>query len=223
MVNIKILSTKKVLKTNLLQTQCGPIQWLEEDFIGIEMQSFSVNHGLDLLLFTSQNAVEGVLNYEKAEELKAFDCICVGQKTKDLLEKNNFRVLDFAHYAEDLSLLILEKYANRKFTFFNGNLRRDTLPDLFCQNNISCEEIQVYTTKLFPKKIEEEFDAVVFYSPSGVKSFLEENKIENQLCFCIGTTTAEALQNVTQNILLPPQPTIDSLMDAIKKYYCNKN
>lgn len=223
MKKTKILSTRKILKSNSKVAQNESIEWSEEDFIEIEFLSFIIDHPLDLLLFTSQNAVESVLKYEKIEVLKVFDCICVGQKTKELLEKNNFRVLDFAHYAEDLSQLILEKYTHRKFTFFNGNLRRDTLPDLFSQNNISCEEIQVYTTKLLPKKIEGNFNAVVFYSPSGVKSFLKENKIEHQVCFCIGTTTAEAIQNVTQNIILPPKPTIDSLVETIKEYYRDKN
>src|SRR5690606_14759825 len=107
MKKIKVISTRKVFKSDLKIIRSEFIEWFEEDFIGIEFLSFSLNQPLDLLLFTSQNAVESVLQNENQEVLKRIECICVGEKTKELLENNNFKVLDFAHYAEDLTQIIL--------------------------------------------------------------------------------------------------------------------
>src|SRR5690606_13959611 len=109
---------------------------LEEDFISIELLDFDWKAETDMLLFTSKNAVLSVLQNENTALLKQKNCICVGEKTKALLVKNGFQVLDFAHYAEDLIQIIFEKYRNLSFSFFCGNLRRDVLPDFFKQNQI---------------------------------------------------------------------------------------
>ena len=128
-------------------------------------------------------------------------------------------MLDFAHYADDLTPIISEKYRAFSFTFFCGNLRRDVLPDFFKENKIKFEEIQVYQNKLTPHKITEPFDAVLFFSPSGVMSFLEENQLGNQVCFCIGTTTAEALEPYTDKIILSKKPTISSVLEEVVGFY----
>src|SRR5690606_5528143 len=188
-------------------------------FISIELLDFDWKAETDMLLFTSKNAVLSVLQNENTALLKQKNCICVGEKTKALLVKNGFQVLDFAHYAEDLIQIIFEKYRNLSFSFFCGNLRRDVLPDFFKQNQIKFEEIQVYDNKLTPHKITEPVDAILFFSPSGVMSFLKENNLENQLCFCIGKTTAEALQPYTDKIILSKKPTISSVLEEVVGFY----
>ena len=70
-----------------------------------------------------------------------------------------------------------------------------------------------------PNQIKESFDGVLFYSPSGVNSFLENNTLENKTCFCIGTTTAKALENRTKNIVIASQPTVENVITEVIKYY----
>ena len=72
---------------------------------------------------------------------------------------------------------------------------------------------------LKPHQIKESFDGVLFYSPSGVNSFLENNTLGNKTCFCIGTTTAKALENKTKNIVIASQPTVEHVIDEVIKYY----
>src|SRR5690606_24607443 len=170
-------------------------------------------------LFTSKNAVLSVLQNEKLALLKQKNCICVGEKTKELLVKNGFQVLDLAHYADDLVQIISQKYIHFSFSFFCGNLRRDVLPDFFKKNQIKFEEIQVYDNKLTPYKITEPMEAIMFFSQSRVMSFLKENTLENQLCFCIGKTTAEALQPYTDKIILSKKPTISSVLEEVVGFY----
>lgn len=219
MTKISLLSTKKLSPQESAIFSTPFFHLLEEDFISIELLDFDLKAETDMLLFTSKNAVLSVLQNEKIALLKQKNCICVGEKTKELLVKNGFKVLDFAHYADDLVQIISEKYSHFSFSFFCGNLRRDVLPDFFKKNQIKFEEIQVYGNKLTPYKITEPMDAILFFSPSGVMSYLKENKLESQLCFCIGKTTAEALQPYTDKIILSKKPTISSVLEEVVGFY----
>lgn len=218
MSKIKILSTKKL--TEIERRNLSSFYLIDRDFIKIELLNFELTDiSFDLLLFPSKNAVLSVLKNEKSELLKKTQCICVGEKTKELLIENGFEVLDFAHYAEDLTHIITEKYSDTSFTFFCGNLRRDILPNFFKKNNLKFQEVQVYKNELSPQKMNEKFNAILFFSPSAIHSFLQENKITDEICFCIGTTTSEELKPYTNNIILSEKPTITSVLEKVKQYY----
>jgi uroporphyrinogen-III synthase len=48
---------------------------------------------------------------------------------------------------------------------------------------------------------------------------LKDNTIKKELCFCIGETTAEALEKATKNIIVALQPSIEELLaDVIEEY-----
>ena len=218
MSKIKILSTKKL--TEIERRNLSSFYLIDRDFIKIELLNFELTDiSFDLLLFPSKNAVLSVLKNEKSELLKKTQCICVGEKTQELLIENGFEVLDFTHYAEDLTHIITEKYSDTSFTFFCGNLRRDILPNFFKKNNLKFQEVQVYKNELSPQKMNEKFNAILFFSPSAIHSFLQENKITDEICFCIGTTTSEELKSYTNNIILSEKPTITSVLEKVKNYY----
>lgn len=216
MPKIKILSTKKLTESE--RTFLSDFDLIDKDFIRIELLKFDFSFAMDILIFTSKNAVLSVLQNKKIELLKQIKCICVGEKTKELLEKNGFTVLDFTHYAEDLTKIISEKYSDKSFAFFCGNLRREVLPDFFRENKIEFHEIQVYKNEFSSQKINGKFDAILFFSPSGVMSFLEQNTISDEICFCIGTTTSQALEPYTKNIILSEKPTFTSVLEKVKEY-----
>ena len=146
-------------------------------------------------------------------------CLCVGSKTKKFLEKKGFTVNESADYADDLIQIIDSKYKDISFTFFCGNIRKNTIPNYFQENKIAYNEFVVYETKLKPHQIKKPFDGILFFSPSGVNSFLENNTLENKMCFCIGTTTAKALENKTENIVIASQPTVENVITEVIKYY----
>ena len=77
---------------------------------------------------------------------------CVGLKTKALLEENGFNVVAYTGYAADLAEIITLIYSTEKYTFFSGNMRRDTLPNALKESNIVFNEIEVYETTLTPQK-----------------------------------------------------------------------
>ena len=216
---IQILSTKiltEIQKKALLDANFSVI---DADFIQTKSQDFELNEIQDNLIFTSQNAAQSVLLHPKSNELKSKNVFCVGLKTKALLEENGFNVIVYVDYASDLAEIITLIYSNESYTFFSGNLRKETLPKALKEAKISFNEIQVYETTLTPQKIKSPVEAILFFSPSGVESYLKENTIKKELCFCIGETTAEALVTKSKNILIAAQPSIEAVIeDAIAEF-----
>lgn len=220
--SIRILSTKKLLPNQKQFLLNANFAVIEADFIEIKNKEFHIDKNSSNLLFTSQNAVKSFLENKNATEFKGNKIFCVGLKTKALLEKNGFKVIASEEYASELAEIIVNDFSKEKFTFFSGNLRRETLPEAFQKANISFEEIEVYETILAPKKINVEVNAVLFFSPSGVESYLKENKIGDKKCFCIGTTTAEALKEIAENIIIANQQTVENVIIQTINYYSNK-
>ncbi len=214
-----ILSTKKLEKATKKRLSDAGFNVIEEQFIKTKSIDFQVETINEFVIFTSKNSVKSVLKSSIERKIKEKKVVCVGQKTKKFLEKNHFKVQETADYASDLGLIIAENYKNNSFTFFSGNIRKNTLPDLLNENNIKWNEVVVYETTLNPKKVTSKIDGILFFSPSAVDSYLTKNKLENQTCFCIGTTTAKALEHKTENIKIASQPTVENVIEEVLKYY----
>ena len=216
---IQILSTKTLLNNQREALVNAGFNVIEADFIKTKSNPFELNEINENLIFTSQNAVQSFLLDPKSAELKSKNVFCVGLKTKIMLSENGYNVVAYTGYAEDLSEIITLIYASESYTFFSGNLRRETLPTALKDAKIKFNEIQVYETSLTPQKIKTPVEAIMFFSPSGIESYLKENKIKNETCFCIGTTTASALEGITKNIVVADQPTIEDVIeDVIAEY-----
>ena len=216
---IQILSTKTLLNNQKQALVNANFNVIEVDFIHTKSQAFKLNEINDNLIFTSQNAVQSFLLDPKSEDLKTKNVFCVGLKTKILLSESGFNVIAYTGYAADLAEIITLIYANESYTFFSGNLRRETLPEALKEAKVKFNEIQVYETTLTPQKIETSVDAIMFFSPSGIESYLKENKIKNETCFCIGTTTSSALEGITKNIVIADQPTIEDVIEEVIAEY----
>ena len=215
----QILSTKILSPLQKQELTKAGIEVIEADFIKTENKPFELKNLNESLIFTSQNAVHSVLSNPKLEELKSKNVYCVGLKTKILLSESGFNVVAYTGYASDLAEIITLIYRNESFTFFSGNLRRDTLPNALKEAGIKLNEIQVYETSLQPQKIKSPVDAILFFSPSGVESYLKDNSIKKETCFCIGETTAEALHKITKNIIIADQPTVEDVIEDVLQEY----
>jgi uroporphyrinogen-III synthase len=217
--SIQILSTKKLSGEQKQALENANLEVLEADFIKTQNKSFELKDLNENLIFTSQNAVHSILSNPKAEELKSKNVFCVGLKTKILLSENGFNVVAYTGYATDLAEIITLIYGRESYTFFSGNLRRETLPQALKDADVKFNEIKVYETTLQPQKIKTAVDAILFFSPSGVESYLKDNTIKKETCFCIGETTAEALNKITKNIIIADQPTVEDVIeDVIEEY-----
>ena len=214
----RILSTKKLSKALKMKFSDAKIELVESNFIQTKSISFKTPQLNDYIVFTSKKAVKSVLKLGNNGVLTK-SCLCVGSKTKKFLEKKGFKVIENANYAEDLIQIIDSKYKENTFTFFCGNIKKNTIPTYFQQNKMDYKEVIAYETKLKPHKIADVFDGILFFSPSGVNSFLENNSVENKTCFCIGKTTAKALENRTENLLIADKPSVENVILKVIEYY----
>ena len=216
---VTILSTKVLSPSQRETLENNYFSVIEEDFIATKNQNFELTEINSNLIFTSQNAAQSVLLHPKSQELKSKNIFCVGIKTKALLEENGFNVIVYVDYAADLAEIITLIYANESYTFFSGNLRKETLPKALKEAKIKFNEIQVYETSLTPKKVKVAVEAILFFSPSGAESYLKKNTIKKELCFCIGETTADALPKTVKNIIIAAQPSIEDVIEECIEEY----
>jgi uroporphyrinogen-III synthase len=216
---ISILSTKILLPHQKQELIKENFNVIEADFITTEYKPFELNQVNDNLIFTSQNAAQSVLLHPNCEELKTKNVFCVGLKTKILLSESGFNVIAYTGYASDLAEIINLIYSSESYTFFSGNLRRETLPVALKEAGVKFNEIKVYETTLTPQKIKTAVDAILFFSPSGVESYLKDNVIKKEACFCIGDTTAEALGKLSKNIIIAEQPSVEDVIEECINEY----
>lgn len=143
---------------------------------------------------------------------------CVGEKAKKILN-TKFNVAECEPNAKILSKKIISKYKNKKFCFLCSNIRLNTIPNELEKNKIHLKECVIYKTTEIQPEISEKFDAYVFFSPSGVKSFSKKYTIPNKaLIFAIGSTTQNAVKELTNRVaLIPEKPDLNSLINLIKE------
>jgi uroporphyrinogen-III synthase len=221
MAAVRVLSTKKLQPNQKQYLLNAGLAVIEADFIGISYKPFEIKIVTQNIIFTSQNAFKSFLLNDDAEGFKDSKIFCVGSKTKQFIEGKGYKVFASAEYAEYLAEVIITGHAGEDFIFFSGSMRRDTLPDALIKANVNYVEVEVYETVLTPQKISAHLDGILFYSLSGIESFLKKNTITNQTCFCIGTTTSAALNGLTENIVVANKPSIENVIVQCINYYKN--
>lgn len=143
---------------------------------------------------------------------------CVGVKTKRELQKNGFGTFKVLKNAETLSQFIIEKCPNEDFLHFCGNLALDVLDKKLPLQNIQYKKATLYRTEETNPVINEKYHALVFFSPSGVRSFAKYNSFENSILFSIGETTSKELRKHTiDHIHTSNDNTLTSVFELIRR------
>ena len=186
----------------------------------IKTKSFGLKN--NSLIFTSVNGVKaffenGFSPNENFTEPKNYNKIyVVGSQTKKELGQHNFGTFKLCKNASELSQFIVENSVNEKFLHFCGDLALDVLDEKLPLQNISYKKILVYKTELLFPKINEKYQAVVFFSPSGVRSFAQFNGLDDLKIFSIGKTTTSELKKLTDNkIITSHKNTLADLLNLI--------
>jgi len=188
---------------------------VEYNAIEIELLDVKFNRDVEYAIFTSKNAVKAIQN----SEFNIENCLCVGENTKKLLEENGQKVVKTAQNASELGEIIAKNYKSERFHFFCGNLRRDELPSILKENTIELEEVVVYKTLMKSKRFDRTFDGVLFFSPSGVRSYISNNLMGMSMAFCIGNTTASEVKKHTENNIVANKPTVENVIVQAVKYF----
>ncbi len=218
-----VFSTKKLSKA---QKKILPnsIDIQDSDFIKIRFNRIS--HRLMLnenenVVISSQNGVEAILNSFAKNEIKFKNIFCVGRRTKKLIESKIGKVAYATKNAKTLAEYISKKSEIKEITYFCSNISLDILPDYLEEKSIKVSRIEVYKTMLSPIKIDNSITGVLFFSPSGIRSYLLKNTID-VVAFCIGETTAKEAKKHFKNIRISDFPDTENLLHLVKNYYQSK-
>jgi len=173
------------------------------------------------VVFTSANGVEVVVS-ELKEQKPRWKIFCIGYETRRSVEKyfGKESIGGIADNAKELAQVIVDANVS-EVVFFCGDNRRDELPSLLKQNNINIKEIIVYKTIVTPQKIEKKYNGIFFFSPSAVKSFFQENQLDdNTVLFAIGSTTAGEIKKFSKNkLVISDLPEKKALLEKAINYF----
>ena len=214
MTGFRLLSTKILRPSQRRRFVDLGVDYIEHNFISIELLPFNEEIPNKPLIFTSQNAVHAVLNSLKKE---TYECYCVGEKTKQLLIENGQKVLKTTSNATDLGNFLANLAQKQSFLFFTGNERRPAIESALKRGPHTLEIREVYKSSPTSKALGNN-QGILFFSPNGVKSYLQTNALNDQQTFAIGTTTANALEKYTSHIIIARQPSVEHLLVAVKKH-----
>ena len=142
MKNKRILSTKILNKDELDQLDLPRHEVVQWNFIKVEEKKFSIKLNDEILIFSSQNAVTSF--FSQLQKTTRRDCICVGEKTKELLEKKKQNVINFFMSSKDMVKFLERNLLGKKFIFFTGNQRMNNIENFFDNQNDNFRVVEVY-------------------------------------------------------------------------------
>jgi uroporphyrinogen-III synthase len=214
MAKYKVLSTKKLEPSLVEKAKKNDIEIIEQEFISIKpvwnKETFDTILGFAkenkfYIALTSANAVDVLNRYMVAEDcyhIVEWNTFCLSGKTKQAIQAAKFlqkNIVGEANNAIELAKKIIEAGV-KEIIFFCGNKRRDELPTTLKEAGIKVHEVILYETLEEPLTVNVNFDAVLFFSPSGVQSFFSANQLKKgTVCFAIGHTTASSVATFTNN------------------------
>lgn len=214
----RVLSTKPLSKVqqNLILNQ----GWSYVEYSAIKrIPTYSTDFFQDFsaknVIITSPFTARILLKEQPSIE----NLFVVGGKTSKQLAPY-YNIKEVANYGKELAGIIVDQYSLEKFTFLCGNLRKDEIPLLLNNFNISYYEKQLYKTTYNTKHIPGNFDAVIFCSPSAVDSYFKANQPELKTTYiCIGTSTAKKALEFTNQIKIASRTSMESCIIELTKLF----
>jgi len=191
------------------------------DFIKISLNRIHprfFKNEIQNVVITSKNAVESLITNYSAVELQFKNIYCVGRRTKRLVENKIGKVKHTENNAKKLAEYLVEYMEGSEVTYFCSDLRLDDLPTILEKNNIKVTEVEAYQTKYDGIKVNDSVESVMFYSPSTVESFVQNNKAEI-IAFCIGETTAKEAKKHFKDVRVAKVPTVESVIELVNGHY----
>ncbi len=156
------------------------------------------------VIFTSMNAVNYVAEIAAGEQ-PGWEIYCVGETTESLIRQHfpSCVIAATASNAKELAEKVVVASPETPCYFFCGNIRRDELPDMLEDAGVMLTEVVVYETIKIKHNISENYNGILFFSPSAAESFFLDNKIPSStVLFAIGSTTANVLREKTTNTII---------------------
>lgn len=232
MAKFKVLSTKKLEPSLVGQAEKDSIEIIEQEFISVKPilsdEKFDEVYQFlqqSYVVFTSANAVNTIDKYLHLDDsyyVVDWKIFCLSGKTKEAINKSVAlpkQTIGEANNATELAKKIVESGV-KEIVFFCGNKRRDELPAILKEAGITVHEMIVYETAETPTVAADDFDGILFFSPSAVESFFSLNKLnKDTVCFAIGKTTADSIADFTDNKIITSNSASQEMMLASLNFY----
>lgn len=212
---------KRILVTSASSFPDDYVRKFEVDYIPfIKTEIYPKSHfiaqipkDIHSFIVTSKNSAKAIKDIKLDGQF-----FVVGKNTATELQGQNREIAFISNYAEDLLERMLET-GIKKYIFFKGNRSLPTLPEVLHKNSVEVVDIECYKTLLTPQKVQDDYDGIVFMSPSAVESFMQENKLpEDVPLFTSGKTTAQTLKKMGDyKIYYPEESSRELLIDLINK------
>ncbi len=178
-------------------------------------------------IFTSARAIGAIASVipatELRDELSSKATFAVGEETASSIRQYGVNpIVPNAHNAAGLATEIISRSDTLHLTYFCSKIRRPDMVQALRASGLAIEEEVVYdTTGIKVDSINpEDYDAITFYSPSAVRSYLNQYELTDNLeIFAIGNTTRTALLESGREVMTPSKPNTSSMLCKIKEYY----
>lgn len=238
----RILSTRHLTDSSIAVAGENGIRIDVQDFIQIKPLLNEALIGDERMLevfrpeavhvFTSANAAKILEKYYLYQDdtcyvIREPNVCCISGSTRKAVEKAfpGCKILAESPYGSELANAIVQLGNITSVNFFCGNIRRNELPDGLQKAGIEVKEFVIYENIPAPAVIADDYDGILFFSPSAVKSYLSANRINSKtVCFAIGRTTATALREHTDNkIIMSTDISENSMVQTAIFYFNNIN
>lgn len=229
----RILSTKSLQESLRQAAATRGIALVDQPFIDIlpvrtpqlDARLKEIALGGQVLVFTSPNTVKSVTGYwNNGVKQRIY---CLGGATLEVVQAEipGAEVLATAASSLELAKLIVSDASIGKVVFLCGNIRRNELPEHLSAHQIGVEELVVYHTVETPALLGERYDGVLFFSPSSVRSFFQQNTPDGEtVYFAIGETTGAAVQEITgRQPVIGTEASVPALVQTAIDYFDNIN
>ena len=196
-----------------------------------DFESYAVSYALKSTnnwVFSSLNSVSAITSVLKSTSMIHKHVFCVGPRVANFFD-GKVKAIHQVNSASELTE-VAKASEKERFMWFHGNKSEMALIEEFEVHEMTLNSHPVYKTELTTPGIEdiEDYQALMFFSPSGVDSFNEHNYIpESAVVSAIGKTTAEyiALKYADQentkleNIITPEIYEYEHLLQALKTHF----
>ena len=184
----------------------------------------------DAVIFTSRNAVDHYfrmaeeMRVKVSEEVKYF---CISESTALYLQKYivyRKRKIFFGQQTFADLITIIKKHKDSNFLLPSADILRQNIPDLLNENHINYKIATLYRTVCsdLSDLSDVNYDILVFFSPSGIKSLFEnfpKFKQNDTRIAVFGPTTEHAAKAAGLNVnISAPQPEAPSMTKALELY-----
>lgn len=218
-----VLSTKRLTapqRERLLASRLGIVDYDSLDIEPVEVAQ-KPKPGAGIII-TSKNALHALDGLDPTDH----PVFCVGSKTAEKLVAMGWEPEHVAKNATQLADFLTTIPQSSYYYYPCSNMRRDELPDKLKACKIPIEEHIAYKTTLVLRSFDRIFDAVLFYSPSGVIAYAKathqqarQSKSPDRLAFCIGETTATEARKYFKEVHVAKKPSVTSVILTTIKYF----